>query len=329
MRDFASHYGHFALPIVSIVLLFFLSPSFALSDRILIFAIAAIGLAPLWGQAGLVSFGQGIFFGGGAYAAGLAILHWHSGLLETVVLGMLVGFILAVVIGALCIRRSGIYFVLLTFAFAEMFAFLVYAFGNVTGGENGLLGVSRPVLAIGGHTIFRYDGPIGMYALISIAFILVYLFVSIVNQSPFGSVLRAIRDNELRARFIGYNPSTFKILAFAISGAITGLAGALFTLLLRSVPPSVMQLSISEEILVMAIIGGRRYLYGSFIGALLVVLLSDELSYFWARWKLVLGLVLIVIVFVQKAQLTQSSTVRRVLAPITDWLRGGSDAGAD
>lgn len=317
--------GYAVLPVAAIVLLFFLSPSHSLSNRVLIFAIATTGLTFLYGQAGLLSIGQGIFFGAGAYAAGLAILHWHVGPLAAIVLGMLAGAVLALAIGLLCVRRSGIYFVLLTFAFAEMFGFLVYAFSGLTGGENGLLGVGRPAFGIGGQTIFDYSSATRMYLLVGIIYVLVYIFLKIVSESRFGSVLRGIRENERRTRFLGYSPNTFKVLAFTISGAITGLAGVLFSLLVHSVPPSVMQMNMSLEIFMMAIIGGGRYLFGSFIGALVYVVLSVELSYIWPRWAIILGVVLIGIVFLKKASQNESGIVQRMRTLVTPGSRSERD----
>lgn len=285
--------------LVTLVLPFVL-PSLALGDRILIFAIAAVSLSLLWGEAGLMSFGQGIFLGGGAYAAGLAILHWHVHLLAVLGIGLLVGALLAAVIGALSTRRTGIYFVLLTFAFAEMFSFLIFAFSGVTGGENGLLHVARVPLTLDGLKVFAYDKPIRMYALCAVVFIICYVFVTVVSRSRFGSVLRAVRDNEKRCEFIGFNTKLFKVTVFILSGCITGIAGTLYALLLQSVPPSAMQVPMSEDILIMAILGIGR-LWGSVFGAVAVVLLSDELSHYWDRWPIILGILLIAVVVAKSA----------------------------
>lgn len=273
--------------------------SFALADRVLIYGIAAASLSLLWGQAGLMSFGQGILFGAGAYASGLAVLDWHVHLIGGLVLGAIAGVVLAAVLGAIATRRSGIYFVLLTFAFAEMFSFLIYAFSNITGGENGLLNVPPMSLIVAGKTFFRTTSSTHLYILCAVLFLLCVGLLATVSDSRYGSVLRAIRDNEKRCEFIGYNTKIFKVSVFALCGGLTAVAGVLYTIQLQSVPPSAMQVPMSENILVMAILGGRR-LWGSTAGAFAVVVLSDVVSSFWARWPIILGLALIATVVVKK-----------------------------
>lgn len=288
-----------------VVVLPWLLGSFALADRILIYGIAAASLSLLWGQAGLMSFGQGIFFGAGAYASGLAILHWHVHLIGGLALGAIAGGVLAAALGAIATRRSGIYFVLLTFAFAEMFSFLIYAFSNITGGENGLLNVPRMALVVGDKTLFRTTSPIHLYFLCSALFLFCVGIIATISDSRYGSVLRALRDNESRCEFIGYNTKAFKISVFALCGILTAVSGVLYTIQLQSVPPSAMQIPMSENILVMAILGGRR-LWGSAAGAFVVVLLSDVISSYWARWPIILGLALIATVIVKKEMAGQN-----------------------
>lgn len=293
----------FALPVaaaLSAAALPFVLPTYYVCTLVLVYAMAAVGLNLLWGHAGLMSFGQGIFFGFGAYGSALVMIHLHWGLIRALLTGLVLGAAVAAAVGYLAVRRRGIYFVLLTFAFAEMFAFLVYAFGGLTGGENGLLGVPRPALKAGGTVLFGYSNDVNMYALAGVLFIIVMVFILVVTRSRFGSTLRAVRDNEDRARALGYNVKAFKVLAFTISGAVTGISGVVYALLLRSVPDSAMQLSTSSNILVMTIVGGSGNLYGSFLGALGITVLSDQLSYVWARWNIILGLVLIALVLFLK-----------------------------
>ena len=283
------------LAVLSALVLPFVIPTYYVATMILIFAIAAIGLNLLWGQAGLLSFGQGIFFGFGAYGGALIMIHLHWGIIGALLTGLIVGAIVATAVGFLSVRRRGIYFVLLTFAFAEMFGFLVYALNNITGGENGLLGVPRPPFAIGNIVLFNYDDQTGMYVLVSLFFILALTFAWFITRSQVGATMRAVRDNEDRARALGYHVNVFKVLAFALSGALTGIAGVLYALMLRSVPDTTMQLETSVDILVMAIVGGKGNLYGAFLGAVVITLLSDQFSFVWARWHIILGLALILI----------------------------------
>jgi branched-chain amino acid transport system permease protein len=280
--------GVVALPVVL--------PTYTLATLVLVFAIAALGCNLLLDYTGLMSFGQGIFFGFGAYGAALLLLRLDVPLLPAMAAAVVMGASIAAGVGFLAIRRRGVYFVLLTFAFAEMFAFLVYALSGLTGGENGLRGVPRPPVAVGGVTLLPLDDPLAMYAFVGVLFVLTYVFLLRVTGSPFGSTLRAIKDNEDRARAVGYDTDRFKVLAFAISGAVTALAGSLYALLLRSVPDAAMQVGMSQNILIMTIVGGTGSLYGSLFGAFGVTVLSDTLSYVWPRWRIILGLALIALV---------------------------------
>ena len=278
----------------------FILPTYYVATLVLVFAVAAVGLNLLWGQAGLMSFGQGIFFGFGAYGSAWVMMHLGWGLLLALLTGAVLGAVVAAVVGFLSVRRRGVYFVLLTFAFAQMFAFLVYVFSGITGGENGLLDVPRAPLSIAGRSIVTYGGQVAMYLLAGVVLVLVATFIWVVTRSRFGAALRAIRDNEDRARALGYPVASFKVLAFVISGSVTGVAGVLYALLLESVPDSTMQLQTSVDILVMTIVGGSGNLFGSFLGALGITVLSDQLSFVWPRWRIILGVVLIVLVLAFK-----------------------------
>lgn len=278
----------------------FILPTYYVATLVVAFAIAAVGLNLLWGQAGLMSFGQGIFFGFGAYGSAWVMMHLQWGLLLALLTSIVLGAVVAACVGFLSVRRRGVYFVLLTFAFAQMFAFLVFVFPTITGGENGLLGVPRAPISIAGSTLVTYESQVGMYLLASVVLVLVALFVWFVIRSRFGAALRAIRDNEDRARALGYNVSRFKILAFTLSGGVTGVAGLMYALLSQSVPDSTMQLQTSVDILVMTIVGGSGNLYGAFLGSLGISVLSDQLSYIWPRWRIILGILLILLVLTLK-----------------------------
>lgn len=281
-----------ALPIVL--------PSATLATEILIFAMAALACNLLLGYTGLLSFGQAIFFGAGAYASALAMIHWNAGLISALLLAMAVGSILALLVGMLCIRRKGIYFVMLTLALTQMAYFLAYTLSDWTGGDNGLLGVPRPPLAMGEVTLISFDSPLAFYALVAVIFAAIYIVARRITDSPFGSTLLAIRENESRASALGYDTRLFKIMVFVLSGAITAMAGALYGMLLNFVPLSNIELLMSEQILIMTIIGGTGSLFGSLLGAGSIVLLGDILSSIWPRWMLLLGVALIgVVIFMR------------------------------
>lgn len=279
--------------VVAVAAVWAFTPSYSLGTLIMVFAIATLGCNLLLGYTGLISFGQGIFFGFGAYLAGLALVHLSVPVPVAMVVGALCGFVSAVAVGYVAITRRGIYFVMLTFAFAQMFSFLVYVFKDVTGGENGLRGFPPLRLGVGG---FRFDTSFEFFLLSAAMFILVYLGLSRVVRSPFGATLAAIKDNEDRVIAIGYHTRTFKVVAFGLSGLVTGLAGCLYALYLGSVPVSAIGLTTSEMILVMTILGGTGSLFGSVLGAVGYLVLSDYLVTIWDRWQLLLGVALIAVV---------------------------------
>lgn len=282
--------------LASVVALMFLSPSYSLATTVLIYATAVLGCNLLLGYTGLMSFGQGVFFGVGAYVAGLCYVHLGVQAVAALALAALAGMLTATLVGFLCIMQRGVNFVMLTFAFAALFGYLVYLLKDVTGGENGLRGF--PVLSLGlfGYRLSDLDSADSVFALAAVCFVAVYVFLTRVTRSRFGATLMAIRENENRAAAVGYNTTLFKLLAFTISGLVTGLAGGLYATYLGSVPDTTLQPEISTIILVMTILGGTGSLYGSFLGAWVYLVLSDYLSEVWERWQILLAVALLAIV---------------------------------
>ncbi len=281
------------LVLVSLVALPLVLPSATLATEILIFALAC---NLLLGYTGLLSFGQGIFFGVGAYGAALLMIHLHWGMFAALLGAALFGAFLALLVGALAIRRKGIYFVMLTLAFSQMAYFLAYTLSGWTGGDNGLLDVPRPNIEVAGHVLVDLADPRHFYVFVAVLFLLIFAGALRVIRSPFGSTLLAIRENETRAAAIGYDVRHFKILVFMLSGAITGIAGALYAMLLHFAPLSNIDLMMSENILIMTIVGGTGSLFGSLLGAGAIVVLGDVLSELWPRWLMLLGAILILVV---------------------------------
>lgn len=279
---------HFALAVLVAVALPVFVHSGTLASEVLIFAIAAAGCNLLLGYTGLLSFGQGIFFGLGSYTLGLTLLHTGLPLLPALVLATVVGGLVAIVIGALSIRRQGVYFVMLTLAFAQLFYFLAYTFSDITGGDNGLLGITRSTIGP-----FEITSSWSYYAFVAVVFLLTFACLQRIATSTFGRTLLAIRDNDARAQAIGFPVRVFKIAAFAISGAVTGLAGGLHALLIGLAPLSNIDYHLSESVLIMTIIGGTGNLFGSVLGAGFYLIVSDVLSEIWPRWLLLLGALLI------------------------------------
>jgi len=281
---------------LALVLLPLVTGSASMSIEIVVFATAVLGANLLLGFTGLMSFAQGAFFGVGAYVAGLLRVEVDAGMLAVIVASGLAGAVASAVVGWISIRRQGIYFVMLTLAFAQLFYFLAYAFPGITGGENGLQGVSRPSLALGPFEIAPVTSNTGYYIFAASLFLILSMAVARVIHSPFGQVLLAIRENERRASATGYDVRVFKIIAFAIAGALAGIAGALQAMFVGLASISNVEILMSQEILMMSIIGGANSLAGALVGSGFVVAVSSVLSTWWPRWLLLLGLILMVVV---------------------------------
>ncbi|MEI6208633.1 MAG: branched-chain amino acid ABC transporter permease [Desulfuromonadales bacterium] len=289
--------------LVTLILLPLVLPSASLATEVLIFAIAVLGCNLLLGYTGLLSFGQGIFFGLGAYTASLCLIRLGTGLLSSLGIAVIAGGVVAAAVGSLSIRRRGIYFVMLTLAFSQMAYFVASTSKDITGGENGLLDVPRPPLVFFGMQISSLATGSAFYAFVAVIFIVLYVALRRVIHSPFGSTLLAIRENEERALAVGYNTRYFKIMAFAMSGGITALAGALYAISLHFAPLSNIEFVMSEQIVLMTIIGGTGSLYGSLLGAGFMVVAGEALSAIWPRWMLLLGIILIAIVMFMRGGL--------------------------
>jgi branched-chain amino acid transport system permease protein len=267
-----------------------------MATEILILAMATLACNLLLGYGGLLSFGQAIFFGSGAYLSSLAMMRLGFGLLPALLTAVVSGAVLAAFVGALAVRRTGIYFVMMTLAFNQTAYFIAYTLSDWTGGDNGLLDVPRPPLTLFGVTLADLSDATSYYIFAAVLFFLVFVAVRRIIDSPFGSTLVAVRENEARAKALGYNTRNFKIAAFVLSGAITAPAGTLYAMLLNFAPLENIQLSMSENIVIMTVIGGTGSLLGSLLGAGAWVIISDMLAEIWPRWLILTGGALILIV---------------------------------
>jgi branched-chain amino acid transport system permease protein len=235
-------------------------------------ALFAVALDLLLGFTGLLSFGHAAFWGGSAYASGLIAIHFGVPFPVAVLGGTLFAMLLAVPIGLLSVRRHGIYFAMVTLAFAQMIYFIANQWRSLTGGENGLQGIPRELfgLDLSDPFFFYYAG---------IPLVLLGLLVAWrVVHSPFGRVLVAIRDNPARARALGYPVNRYKIMVFVISAGLSGLAGGLFAISHGFASLQEVYWTTSGKVVMMTILGGIGTLWGSVLGAGLVVQLEDYLS---------------------------------------------------
>ncbi len=223
----------------------------AIATEIWIFAIFGLGLNLLLGYTGLLSFGQSTFFGSAAYVGGWLLKYYGINVFLALGIGVGVGAASAAVVGYLCVQRSGLYFIMLTFALNQLFYFTAYQWTSVTGGEDGMPGVPRPAL-LG----VDFKDPLVYYAFVSILFLASLWIMKRIVESPLGKILQAIRENEIRAEAVGYNVARFKLLAFVIGGAFSGLAGVLYAMLFGIVPLGAISFVFSFVIVVMFLRGG-------------------------------------------------------------------------
>jgi len=278
------------LILASIVLLpFIVRP--AIASEIWIFAIFGLGLNLLLGYTGLLSFGQSTFFGSAAYVAGWLLKHYGINVFFALGIGVGVGALSALVVGYLCVQRSGLYFIMLTFALNQLFYFIAYQWTSVTGGEDGMPGVPRP-------EFFGLDfkNPLNYYAFVSVVFLFFLYLMKRIVESPLGKILVAIRENEVRAEAVGYNVPRLKLLAFVVGGAFSGAAGVLYAMLFGIVPLESIGFVTSGNVVFATLIGGSGSLYGPIIGSFVFIWLSESVSTLWARWPLLLGVAFVIVV---------------------------------
>ena len=293
-----------ALILLALVAAPFILPRLGFSpttiNRILIMGTVGIGFDLLFGYTGLLSFGQSAFFGtGGMFAAYLLTQTSFDNTIVAVILGALVAGAIGYVIGLIALRRTGIYFAMITVAIAEVFFFVEFnPLSAFTGGENGLPGVPTPNLKLG-FTTLGFDGDLAMYAFFAFWYFIAMVLALRIVRSPVGLLLRAIRDNPLRAQALGHDIHGYKLTVFVVAAMYAGFAGGLLGLMQGFMPPDAFMFHTSGEIVMMTAIGGAGTLFGPLVGAATWLLLSDFLQTtlnLGATWKLVLGIVFVLLV---------------------------------
>lgn len=248
-----------------------------LGTEILIMAIFAMSLDLLLGYTGLVSFGHAAFLGGGVYITAFVVLAWSDNLLLSFPTVVLTTAAAAFVVGYLIVHTSGIYFLMITLAFAQMLYSIVIGWSEVTGGANGLAGITRPMVGWGSLT-YRFDSDVSFYYLTLGVFMVCWVLLFSIVSSPLGWVLRGIRENEERLRALGYNAHLYKTVAFTLGGVFAAIAGLLLAHYNWYANPEDLYWTTSGEVLVMLIVGGYGTLAGPVLGAALLEALPYWLS---------------------------------------------------
>jgi branched-chain amino acid transport system permease protein len=283
--------------------------------KALCYAIFACAFNLLLGFTGLLSFGHAAYLGSAAYATGWLIrtAGWPPEL--GVLAGMVVGAGFGLIVGLIAIRREGIYFAMITLAMAQMIYFVCLQ-APFTGGEDGLQGVQRGKLL----GMFSLQSDLALYFVILAVFVAVFLFVMRVVHSPYGQVLKAIRENEPRAISLGYDVNRYKLLAFVLSTAIAGLAGSLKTLVLGFATLSDAHWSLSGEVVLMTLLGGMGTFAGPVIGAFTIIGLQDYLADRVGSWvTVIIGVIFVVCVLAFR---------RGLIGELSAWQQRRSKPGA-
>ena len=293
-----------ALTLVALIAAPFILPHLGFTpttiNRILIWGMVGIGFDLLFGYTGLLSFGQSAFFGsGGMFAAYLLTQTSMQNTLFALLIGTIAAGVLGYLVGLVALRRTGIYFAMITVAIAEVFFYLEFnPLSDFTGGENGLAGVPSPSVKLG-FTTLEFDSNLSMYAFFAFWYFVALALALRIVRSPFGLVLRAIRENPLRAEALGHDIRKYKLAVFVVAAMYAGFAGGLLGMMQGFMPPDAFMFATSGEIVMQTAIGGAGTLFGPLLGAAVWLYLSDFFQVtlkLGATWKLILGVVFVLLV---------------------------------
>ncbi len=264
--------------------------------KAMILSIFALGYSLLFARTGLLSFGHAAFYAVGAYTAGLVILHLNNSMIVAFLIAILISIIVSAIIGILSLLRTKIYFAMLTLAFGMGIYTIIWEWTSVTGGDDGLIGINRSTISI------PFIGHISMvpishyYFAVLLCLIFSIFIIYYITYSPFGLILRGIKNNETRLRYGGFSPKIFSLLAFIISGLFAGLAGSLDIFLENNASPAMAHWSESALPIFAVLLGGTESVSGPVIGATILALLITVLQTISENWKLWYGLIFVAII---------------------------------
>jgi branched-chain amino acid transport system permease protein len=261
--------------------------------ELFIFGLFALSLDLIMGYTGMVSFGHAAYFGLGAYASALLLINFAVPVPVALIAGALLAGAVAFPVGYISTRATGIYFAMLTLAFAQLLYTIAYKWRDLTGGSDGIAGVPKTTLWWGGPSL---ASPTAYYYLVAGSLILSALVCRGVVRSPFGRALQAIRENERKFSVLGQDPRRFKLAVFVIAAVFAGLAGALFAPFRGFASPEVMFWVLSGQALMMVIIGGIGTLIGPVLGAMVFLLIQEVLSSYTEQWMIFTGAIFVLMV---------------------------------
>ncbi len=267
-----------------------------LATRIVVMGLAAMSLNFLLGFTGVLSFGHAAYFGLGAYGTAIAIKYIAPSTMLGMATGIVVATVAAALIGALFVRRRGVYFAMVTIAFGQVFYFIAFRWNDFTGGDDGLTGWHRMPINLGLTQLDIYGDDRAFYYFALTIFAVCVGIMAVLLGSPFGRTLLAIRENERRARFLGISIERHIWLSFVISCLFVSVAGSLYALLNNFTDPRALRFDLSGNFVIMAVLGGMRSFWGPLLGAAIFVALQDYVSSHTEHWMLVIGVVFVLVV---------------------------------
>jgi branched-chain amino acid transport system permease protein len=268
----------------------------ALGTRVLVLGLAAMSVNFLLGFTGVLSFGHAAYFGLGAYGAGFCLKFLAPSTPLSLLCGMLLGGIAGALLGALIVRRRGVYFAMVTIAFGQVFYYIAFRWSSLTGGDDGLRGFSRQPIDLGLFSVDILSNATYFYYFVLLCFALITAVMAFILRSPFGRTMIAIRENERRARFLGIPVERHIWIAFTLSCFFMGFAGALYALTNNFADPRGLHYSQSGDFVMMAVMGGMRAFWGPLLGAAVFVVLQDYLSSITINWMSFVGMLFVAVV---------------------------------
>jgi branched-chain amino acid transport system permease protein len=288
--------GALTLLVIGLVLLPRVSPFFLVfvATEILIMGLFATGFNVLFGYCGLLSFGHAAFFGVGAYAAALLLQDLRWDFVWILLAAPALAGLAAALIGWLCVRLNEVYFAMLTLAFGMMVFAIVHQWRSVTGGSDGIVGF--PLTSLGIGIDISLGNPYHFYYLTLFVVGFSFFFIHRITISPFGLLLRAMRDNTERVSFTGIPVYRYRLYGFVLSGVFSGLAGALFATFSRIAAPAMVHWTKSAEPVLMTVLGGSQFFFGPLVGSAVFLGLRTLITSYTSEWMIYLGGILLVMV---------------------------------
>ncbi len=259
-----------------------------LLNEIIVWGLFALAFNLLFGITGMLSFGQALFYGFGAYVTGLMVTHFGaSWFVPSILIGMVAVIVIGYFLGLITIRLSGVYFTMLTLAFAQLGWEIVFKWYSFTGGDDGIQGIYPPDFL---------NSPLRYYYF---SLILVVISVWVIKKfadSPYGLTLRCIRQNPIRVNFLGLKVRNYQLGVYIVSGIFTALAGSLMTGINGSIHPDMLNWTTSGEVILMSVMGGISQFYGPFLGAGIIVVIEDIIGAYTEYWSFIIGIIMLIIV---------------------------------